>query len=105
MRERFGGGGGRGGSGGGGRGQRSESSGIKTVYIVADTNAPAGQQLAKPVKIKTGLSDGSFTEVLDGLKEGDLIISGSIGGSITNAAARTASSPFGGQPMGGGMRR
>ena len=105
MRERFGGGGGRGGPGGGGRGPRSESSGIKTVYIVADTNAPAGQQLAKSVKIKTGLSDGSFTEVLDGLKEGDLIISGSVGGSLTNATTRPASSPFGGQPMGGGMRR
>jgi HlyD family secretion protein len=54
-----------------------------------------------PVTIKVGLNDGIQTEVLDGLKEGDTLIT-----LLKPAAAgggASMSNPFGG-PMGGGRR-
>ena len=45
--------------------------------------------------IKTGISDGVTTEVLEGLKEGDLVITGM---TESGAAATPASNPFGGGP-------
>ena len=65
--------------------------GIRTVYVLAgDADAP---QL-KPVQIKAGITDGIFTEIVDGLKEGDKVVS-----SVAQAdapASTSASSPFGG---------
>ena len=46
--------------------------------------APANANL-KPVQIKTGISDGISTEVLEGLKEGDVVVTGS-----SRAASRAA---------------
>ena len=61
----------------------------RTVYLLAgNENAPA----LKPVQIRTGITDGIFTEVLEGLKEGDAIVSG-VG---NNDSQKTeASNPFG----------
>ena len=61
------------------------------------------QQTLKPITIKTGISDGSFTEVLEGLKEGDSIVVG-VNQPAATASIRPPTSPFGG-PFGGGMRR
>ena len=60
----------------------------------------------KPVAIKTGISDGSNTEVLDGLNEGDLIVTGLNlpAPAATGARPPTGGNPFGG-PFGGGIRR
>lgn len=69
----------------------------KTVY--RKPTSPSAPLV--PVKVRLGLNDGLQTEVLDGLKEGDLLVtllkpSAAGGGSgMTN--------PFGG-PMGGGRR-
>ena len=64
--------------------------GVRTVYIVAgDEHNPA----LKPVQIKTGITDGIFTEVTDGLKEGDQVVSGI---SSNDSADAGASNPFGG---------
>jgi len=50
------------------RGGEGASGGPRTVYVLRD-----GQ--AQPVEIKTGISDGSYTEVIEGsLKEGDELI-------------------------------
>ena len=72
---RHGGGGGGGGTGGagmggaGGRGAGRRSS--QTVYILTDTNT------LKPVTIRTGISDGHYTQVLSGdLQPGQKIITG-----------------------------
>jgi len=65
---------------------------------------PDGERL-RPVFVSTGITDGLFTEVSDGISEGDVVVveaqkqGGSAGGS-----------PMGGQragggPQGGGMRR
>jgi HlyD family secretion protein len=46
-----------------------------------------------PVQVKTGISDGIYTEVTDGLKEGDAIVNSSSGSEALPAAG---SNPFGG---------
>jgi multidrug efflux pump subunit AcrA (membrane-fusion protein) len=67
------------------------------------TNAAAGGVIElQPVQVKVGISDGNFTEVLEGLKEGDVVVSG-VAPSSTGAAVAGANqprSPFGG-PFGG----
>jgi HlyD family secretion protein len=54
----------------------------------------------KPISIKTGISDGSTTEVLEGLGEGDVVITGVNLPASAASAARPANSPFG-TPFGG----
>lgn len=104
QRMREGGGGGMfGGGGGASRSNRGGDASTKTVYILAKDES--GKPVPKPVTIKTGISDGSFTEILEGLKENDEIIIG-VNTPLTSAGARPpgpGGSPFGG-PFGGGMR-
>ena len=57
--------------------------------------------MLKPVTIKTGISDGTNTEVLEGLNEGDVVVTG-VNLPALPMSARP-SSPFGG-PFGGGPR-
>ena len=96
----FGGpGGGRGGQGGGRprEGRRS----LQTVYVFADGQSPtaAANAKLKPIRIRLGVTDGIFTEVLEGLEENDVVVTGS------NTPAPTGG-PGGGQnPFGGGGPR
>ena len=53
----------------------------RTVYIAA---AGTASDTPKPVQVKTGISDGVQTEVLDGLKEGDQVIVGLAKGGQTH---------------------
>lgn len=72
------GGGGRAGGGGAGR-ARGERAPARTVYVLpATSNAGAdpGEGKPRPVQIKTGISDGFYTEVSDGLSEGVRLITG-----------------------------
>jgi HlyD family secretion protein len=72
---------------------RSERRIERTVYVLAsDASKPAA------VTIKTGISDGVTTEVLEGLKEGDRVVSGMT--ESGSPSATPASNPFG-----GGQRR
>ena len=90
-----------GGSAGGGRqpgggkpgGNRAERRVERTVYVLA-----SGSSKPTAVTIKTGISDGVTTEVIEGLKEGDRVVTGI---TESGAAATPASNPFGG----GGPRR
>jgi HlyD family secretion protein len=75
-----------GGGGGGGGGLRPGASGgrpgeapdRRTVWTLAD-DKPA------PQKVKTGISDGSFTEVVEGdLKVGDVVITDALGAGSAN---------------------
>lgn len=70
---------------------------IRTIYRLVNVGGPFPRPQALTVKL--GISDGSYTEIVDGLKEGDEILT-----SAYFPAAQTAapsSSPFGG----GGRRR
>lgn len=80
-----------------GKGPRKNKGGrgVRTVYVLAgDESAP---QL-KPLPVKTGITDGIFTEVVEGLKEGDKVVSGVL---QTDAQAAAGSS----NPFGGGFQR
>ncbi len=104
--QRPGGGGGDGGSrGGGGSRARSAQPSARTIYLMA-TNVPSGGgepiPLPQATRVKTGVSDGSFTEVTDGLKEGDIIITGIKLPPVQAAAAPVGQSPFGGGGFRGG---
>ena len=76
---------------------------MRTVYLVS-TNQVDGRSVIElqPVQVKVGINDGTSTEILDGVKEGDSVAVGSTGGAATTTAAPTGS-PFGG-PFGGPRR-
>jgi HlyD family secretion protein len=99
MRERFGGGEGPGGFGGGGRQRQQEGPIPRTIYIVDKAASTPGKPAVKPITIKTGISDASHTEVLEGLNEGDEIV---IGENNPNKIASTSAVPQGRSPFGGG---
>ena len=84
-------------AGAGGRRGRpgGKASRERTVYVLS----PAGKPGPAPVKL--GISDGIATEVLEGLKEGDKVITG-----MTSTAAKPGGTPPP-NPLsgGGGMRR
>jgi HlyD family secretion protein len=74
----------RGGRGAGGR-ERTNSE--RTVYVLS-----FGQP--KPVQIKTGISDGVVTEVVEGLKEGDRVVTAEM--ATKSQPASTPANPFSG---------
>jgi HlyD family secretion protein len=104
-----GGGGGfgsRGGAGGGSgmRRPRAEVSPTRTVYTLSSTNAPATEK-PQPRQVKLGISDGAFTEVLEGLKENEVVVTGL---NSTEPPPSPGGGPRQGgpsNPFGGGMRR
>lgn len=83
------------------RGERSRQSGeargpgrersSRTVYVLRGSKP-------QPVEIKTGISDGATTEVIEGLQENDRVVTAQI------SSARPAASP-GQNPFRGGGRR
>ena len=79
----------------GGKTKGKGNRGVRTVYLLA-----AGEKSSalKPVQVRTGITDGIFTEITAGLKEGDAVVSGVVNGDTSGAAA-------GGSPFGGGFPR
>ncbi len=77
----------------GGRGKGGSAQPVeKTVYLLAK-----GSSSPQPAKIKTGISDGIFTEVTAGVKEADQAVTAAIG----KAAASTETN----NPLAGARRR
>ena len=72
----------------------------RTIYLV-DKNEDGSQKL-RPVSVKTGVADSGFTEVVEGLKETDLVaVALNTSMSAMNPRGQ-GRSPFGGSPFGGG---
>lgn len=98
-------GGGMGGGPGPGMGQRQRSapaSPLRTVYLLS-TNVVENRKIIElqPVQVRVGIADASFTEIQEGLKEGDVVATG----AITPISTTTpTASPFGGSPFGGPRR-
>ncbi|MBM3848411.1 MAG: efflux RND transporter periplasmic adaptor subunit, partial [Verrucomicrobia bacterium] len=93
---------GGGGPGGGGRSGGMASS-RRTIYKlepVEGSGSDKGFQLV-PVEVRLGITDGTFTEVKEGLKEGDEIAIGVVGATGAPTAPGGQQNPFGGP----GMRR
>jgi HlyD family secretion protein len=61
----------------------------RTVYVL-----PSGISRPQPRQIKTGISDGIVTEVVEGLKEGDRVVTAEFG--ATTAGSSPPANPFGG---------
>jgi len=64
----------------------------RTVFVI-----PPGGGKPKPVSIKLGIDDLAFTEVTDGLKEGDVVVT-AVEFPSKSASAPASSNPFGGPP-------
>jgi HlyD family secretion protein len=77
--------------GGRGSGGRERTTSERTVYVLSGSEPT-------PVQIKTGISDGVVTEVVEGLKEGDRVVTAEIA-----AKSQPASTPA--NPFSGGQRR
>jgi HlyD family secretion protein len=73
---------------GGGRSSPNEAA-QRTVYVL-----PPGASRPQPREIKTGISDGVMTEVVEGLKDGDRVVTAEIGSA--GGVPSPASNPFGG---------
>lgn len=97
------------GGGGGGEGGRRERMGpsagaptitTRTLYKLLEEGP---RPKVEPVTVKLGITDGSTTEVLEGLQEKDVVITSF---TVPGAAAAGPSAPGGASPLGGGgMRR
>ena len=64
----------------------------RTVYVLRE-----GAAEPQAVQIKVGISDGIFTEVQEGLQEGDRVVVASSGGPLQSSMPGMAN-PFGGGP-------
>lgn len=72
----------------------------RTIYRL-----PGGNKSAKPepVSVKVGITDGIASEVIDGIAEGDVIVTG-VTSSGAPAGQQPAANPFGAGGGGGGRR-
>jgi len=93
------GGGGVAGAAGAFRGRRrggEQQKKVQTVYVLDANKKP------QAVQIRTGITDGRYTEVVEGaLKEGQEVIVGNATSKVDSTSGAT-NSPFGGQRPGGG---
>lgn len=81
-------------------GARSAAPGEVVVTTRTVYRLPGGDKTAKPepVSLKVGITDGVASEIIDGLKEGDTVITGlQVTGTGGGAAPAPANNPFGGQ--------
>jgi len=85
--------GGLGGSAGGTARAGEERRVTRTVYVL---NGSGQDAKPKPVQIKTGISDGISTEVLEGLDENQAVITALLTGD--SSSTQRPSNPFGGGP-------
>jgi len=73
----------------GGRSGNVHEGAERTVYVL-----PSGASRPQPAQIKTGISDGIVTEVVEGLKEGDRVVTAELSSAM--AGPSPATNPFGG---------
>jgi HlyD family secretion protein len=107
-----GGGGGGGGGAGGGDGSgappkpRNPTGPVtRTVYLL-ETNMPSDGGLpiveTKPVRVKVGITDGTVSEIISGLKEGDSVVTSV---RLPQSASAGMAAPSGQSPFGGSSGR
>lgn len=100
-------GGGGGGGGGGGRRGGAGNSGFNNTVLIRPlyklTDPAAKEKKIETISVRLGISDGFNTEVLDGLADGDTVVTGVImpGATPVLAAPGGAQNPFQQQGRGG----
>jgi HlyD family secretion protein len=72
-----------------GSGRRERRTSERTVYLLTSGRP-------QPVQIRTGISDGVVTEVIDGLKEGDRVVTAEL--ASKSPSASPPANPFSGGP-------
>lgn len=82
-------------------GRRGGGPPARTVYVIDVPGTKARTATLKPLTLTTGITDGTRTEVLTGLEEGQEVVTGVIARESA-VPASGSSSPFSG---GGGFRR
>ena len=81
----------------------SEAPLARTVHLIEkDVD---GTPLLRPVTIKVGIADNTNSEVVSGLKEGDVVVVGSTAPAAAAGAAPAVQNPFGPPSFGGPPRR
>jgi HlyD family secretion protein len=87
--------------------QIQEGPRTQTVYVLETATSSTGQEksVLKPVTIKAGITDGSNTEVLEGLSEGDVIVTGVVSPEPASMSQPGGRGPLGGGSPFGGQRR
>jgi len=70
-----------------GAGRREQRPSERTVYVLSGSRPT-------PVQIKTGISDGVVTEVVEGLKDGDRVVTAEL--ASKSQPASTPANPFSG---------
>jgi len=99
-------GGGMGGRGAGGGAGRESATTRRILYAPEGTNSVAKvSQGARAVSVVTGIADNAYTELLEGLTEGDRLITGSTAPPDSATPRMPGGSPFGGGFRGGGRPR
>ena len=91
----------------GGAGRSAEGPAARVVYVLDKTGASSEPPTLKPVTVKIGIADATSTEVIEGLQEGDQIVTGvnlPPGAAPAANAMRPGGGPFGGPFGGGGFR-
>ncbi len=88
---------------GGGTGARPRSAPVwRNIYVLATNTPPGGSDpvlAPRAVRVKAGITDGSYTEITDGLQEGDSAITAvKLPSAQASAPAPAGTSPFGGPP-------
>jgi len=69
------------------------ASNARTVYLVE--GGATGAAL-KPVSVRTGVTDGTWTEVSEGLEEGDSVVTGTASATtVASTSSKATSNPFG----------
>ena len=70
-----------------------------TVYLIEKEALPVGgtKTVLNPVTVKLGISDGSSTQVIEGLHDGDVVVTGLVPNATADSAQgpRNPFSPFG----------
>ena len=89
-------------AGGGGGSRLRSAPAWRNIYVLT-TNTPPGSSnpvlMPRPVRVKAGITDGSYTEITDGLQEGDPVITAvKLPASQAATQAPAGTSPFGGPP-------
>jgi HlyD family secretion protein len=92
-------GGGPGGFGGGsGTQRRAETTGptSATIHVVEQESLPTGGErvVLRQVVAKLGVSDGSYTEVIEGLQPGDEVATGTMAAVSADSNVRNPLNPF-----------
>jgi HlyD family secretion protein len=88
---------------GGGAGSRPRSAPAwRNIYVLTTNTPPGGGDpvlMPRPVRVRTGITDGSYTEITDGLQEGDTVITAvKLPAAQAAVQAPAGQSPFGGPP-------